>query len=79
MVLAISPVSPGPDHVRRQKASESDLVEFYLCAPEGLGGVGMSERDASKFLVKLPAWAERVQNDIVAADRDYDTEAAMRS
>ena len=46
---------------------------------QGLGGVGMSERDASKFLVKLPAWAERVQNDIVAADRDYDTEAAMRS
>ena len=79
MVLAISPVSPGPDQVRRQKASESDLVEFYLCAPEGLGGVGMSERDAAKFLGKLPAWAERVQNDIVAADRDYDTEVAMRS
>ena len=61
--------------MRRQKASESELVESYLCAPEGTGGVGMTERDASKFLVKLSSWADRVQNDLIAADRDYDTEA----
>jgi hypothetical protein len=63
--------------VRRHKASESELVESYLCAPEGTGGVGMMERDAVKFLVKLSSWAERVQNDIIAADRDYDTEARV--
>ena len=65
--------------MRRHKASEHDLVANYLCLSARKGGVGMSHDAAEKFALSLPSWADRLQNDMAAADRDYDTEAAMRS
>jgi hypothetical protein len=71
--------------VRRHKASEHDLVAKYLCLSARMGGVGMPYAAAEKFVLKLPSWAERLQNDMAAADRDYEAEglavlqAAMRS
>ena len=62
--------------MRRHKASEQELFETYLCLSARKGGVGMPRNAAAKFVLTLPAWAERLQNEMAAADRDYETEAA---
>ena len=60
--------NPDPDQVRRHKASKHDLVANYLCLSALKGDVGMSHDAAEKFTLSLPSWADRLQNDMAAAD-----------
>ena len=62
--------------MRRHKASEDELFANYLCLSARKGGVGMPRTAAEKFVLRLPAWAERLENEMAAANRDYETEAA---
>ena len=62
--------------MRRHKTSEHEFFANYLCLAARNGGVGMPPTAADKFVLALPAWAERLQNEMAAADRDYETEAA---
>ena len=58
-------VAVGGEFAFEKPAAE---VAEMLARAEGTGGVGMMERDAVKFLVKLSSWAERVQRHLLRAE-----------